>query len=335
MHKVTSWFLKQKKDYPWRKNRTPYSVWVSEVMLQQTRAEVVLPYFERWMRRFPTVEALSLASIEEVIKEWEGLGYYSRARNLHAGAIEVANEHGGMLPDELSQLLKIKGIGPYTAGAIAAFAFEKRCAFVDGNISRVVARYVGFESCVIKGREKLTQIVEENLPRKNAHLFMEGLIELGQQVCKKKTDCTSCPLKSDCLAYRQDRQAALPVRNVRSQVINIERQVAIIMCNDTILVKKNEKGKVMADLWEFPYIEAKPNRSVTHLRDAFNLDMELEMIMQPVSHSFTKYKAKLFPYVFTSQKRTKVEGYEWVSQERLIQLPFSSGHAKIKAKLQT
>ncbi len=159
MIEIAQWFEKNRKIYPWRLNRTPYSTWVSEVMLQQTRAEVVIPYFERWMRRFSTVSLLSQASLEEVISLWEGLGYYSRARNLLSGAKQVVEQFGGNLPNTFEPLLKIKGIGRYTAGAILSFGFNQRSAFVDGNIARVIARVTVFEECIIKSQRKIEALV--------------------------------------------------------------------------------------------------------------------------------------------------------------------------------
>lgn len=333
MQQIVPWFLEHRKSYPWRENKTPYRVWVSEVMLQQTRAEVVLPYFEKWMQIFPTVEDLAQAHQDEVIKIWEGLGYYSRARNLHKAAQEIVEEFGGNLPDSALELLKIKGIGPYTAGAISSFAYEKRCAFVDGNIARVMARFYGFEKCVIKHTKSVTELVEKSLPEKQSHHFMEGLIELGQQVCKKKPDCTLCPLKQSCFAYKQERQNDLPVRKVKSEVIKLDRLVALILCNDTLLVKKNEKGKVMGDLWEFPYVESVKERSVTQIKDAFDFPLELDMILPAKEHTFTKYKVKLYPYLFQAQEKAQVEGYEWVDLKDVEGLPFSSGHRRIKEHL--
>ena len=330
MEQVTFWFLKNKKNYPWRENKTPYRVWVAEVMLQQTRAEVVLEYFQRWMGAFATVEKLANASQQEVIKLWEGLGYYSRARNLHAAAKEIVEKYGGQLPFEVDKLLKIKGIGPYTAGAISAFAFQKRCAFVDGNIARVVARYYGYEECVVKNIKSVTELVEKSLPQENADSFMEGLIELGQQVCKKKPNCIECPLKKTCIAYKEGRQDELPLRKVKNEVFKLERMVALILCNDTLLVRKNDQGKVMADLYEFPFIECKGERSVTHIKKAFSLPMELEMVLPSFQHTFTKYRVSLYPYLFFTKKLLEVKGHEWVALQNIDNLPFSSGHKRIK-----
>ncbi len=330
MNSIALWFEKVGKPYPWRSSRTPYSVWVSEVMLQQTRAEVVIPYFERWMKRYPTVDSLSQATFDEVISLWEGLGYYSRARNLLSGAKQVVEEFEGNLPDTFEALLKIKGIGRYTAGAILAFGFGKRAAFVDGNIARVMARMFSFEECVIKAGKKIEKIVDEWLPNEKAPLVMEGLIELGQTICKKKPICEICPLQDQCIAYQKGRQEELPVRLKKETLIPLMRQVAAIMCNGYTLLKKNEKGKIMADLWEFPYIECDEDATLAGLIRRFPLKLELEMILPRVVHHFTKYKATLMPYLFQTGQKGEVEGFVWVSLEEMKGLPFSAGHRKIK-----
>ncbi len=333
MMSVVDWFLKNKRDYPWRQNLSPYSVWVSEVMLQQTRAEVVIPYFTKWMIRFPTIESLSLASEEDVLKAWEGLGYYSRVRNLHAGAKQVMKEFNKELPSETEKLLKIKGIGPYTAGAIAAFAFGKRVPFVDGNIARVIARFFAFEKCIDKSPKEIQELVKESLPQEKAPEFMEGLIELGQQICMKRPLCEICPLNDGCKAFKLSETQNFPQKTKREKTVKLERQVAVILFENSILLKKNKKGKVMADLWEFPYVVCDQDRSVLNLMNSFAFDMKLEMILPSISHHFTKYKATLFPYLFETKEKVSVDETMWIEIDKLNDLPFSSGHKRIKDHL--
>jgi len=169
------WFLEVQRDFPWREDPSPYRVWVSEVMLQQTRAEVVVPYFERWMARFPTVEVLAEAPLDEVIKLWEGLGYYSRARNLHQGAQQIVRDYGGKLPNSADKLKKIKGIGPYTVGAILSFAFHQKVPAVDGNVLRVMSRYQRIEEDIAKQKtvKMIGQRVAEILPEKEPRIVID------------------------------------------------------------------------------------------------------------------------------------------------------------------
>src|ERR1700722_10190653 len=175
---LKDWFVREKRDLPWRENPSPYAVWISEVMLQQTQASVVIPYFERWMARFPTVAVLAEASQGEVIKMWEGLGYYSRVRHLHQAAKDLMYRYAGDLPRTREGLEGIKGIGPYTRGAILSFAFHQKAAAVDGNVLRVLARYFAIEEEIEKAKKSITELTESILPEEEPWIVMEGLIEL-------------------------------------------------------------------------------------------------------------------------------------------------------------
>lgn len=202
---LVEWFNKQKRPLPWRKNPSPYAVWVSEVMLQQTQVAVVIPYFQRWMERFPTIQALAESSIEDAIKQWEGLGYYARAKNLHAGAKQVVANFDGELPSKVEALSRIKGLGPYTVGAIRAFAFHERSAAVDGNVLRFLTRYFAIEEDIAKigTQKKITALAESLLPEKEPWVFAEALIEFGATVCKKAPLCFECPLNKSCAGLKK------------------------------------------------------------------------------------------------------------------------------------
>jgi len=335
-HHLRRWFFLSRRHLPWRENSSPYAVWVSEIMLQQTQVAVVIPYFERWMTLFPTVKALAEAPLDQVIKTWEGLGYYSRARNLHAGARMLLENHGGELPEDPIALQKIKGIGPYTVGAIRSFAFKQKAAAVDGNVLRVLARYYAIEEAIDKSAtrlqiEKLTQSI---LPEKEPWIVMEALIELGALVCQKKPLCKSCPLNGSCLAYKEERTGELPVKGKKIPTTLLHRLVNIIESEGMVLLRKGEKEKVMADLFEFPYIEAlDPIIEGTSFQGQIEKEMGLSLSYQTrmpqVSHSFTRYKALLYPQLWRAKQALPVQGFEWVSVKELSSKPFSSGHRRI------
>jgi len=322
------WFEDEKRDLPWRKNHSPYRVWVSEVMLQQTRASVVIPYFERWMKRFPTIEALAEAEKGEVIKLWEGLGYYSRARSLHDGARYLVRHHGGELPADEAVLKNVKGIGPYTIGAILSFAFHKKAAAIDGNVLRVMARFLGIEEEIDLSRvkERIQREVFELLPDEEPWVVMEALIELGAQVCKPKASCFVCPLREDCEAYALGKVGELPKRRKRSKTTILHRDVYVIEHEGAFLIQKQGKGKIMAGLCEFPYIERGQSPS-------FFSNIQRERDLNPVTHTFTRYKAHLYPSLSRSFNRFKKKGLVWVESKRLSELAFSSGHRKILKQL--
>jgi len=321
--RLREWFFRARRHLPWRENPSPYEVWISEVMLQQTQVAVVIPYYKKWMKTFPTVEALARAPIEKVIKLWEGLGYYSRARNLHAGACYLLEKHGGELPDTYDLLSQVKGLGPYTVGAILSFAYKQKVPAVDGNVFRVLTRYFNISDPIDQGKtqKRIWALCESLLPEKEPWIIMEALIELGALVCQKKAKCMTCPLIDSCLGKSQ--ADLLPIKMKKQEIIHLHRDVAIIVTGKECLLRQGEKGKVMADLWEFPYFERGEN-----IEETLGLNLQLLTSLEQVNHGFTKYKAYLYPHIYQTKKKT-VSGYQWLSISDMEKIPFSSGHRKI------
>lgn len=335
-NKLKNWFLSEKRDLPWRENPSAYAVWVSEVMLQQTQVSVVIPYFQNWMNHFPTIEALAKAPLEVVIKQWEGLGYYSRARNLHAGAKTVLEQFGGIFPDNPEDLTKIKGIGPYTVGAILSFAFHKKISAVDGNVQRVLSRLFLIEEDLCKNSttKKIRGLAEDVLPDETPWIFNEALIELGALICTKKAKCSSCPLKSHCEAFKQGKVDLIPFKSKKTPTIALYRSVAALQCGERFLVKKGESGKVMQGLYEFPYFETDEKGLSTEdlvkkLEETFQLKARAVCSLKEVKHTFTKYKAELSPTHLIVDELKDLADYEWLNLKELMALPFSSGHRQI------
>lgn len=334
MRELNAWFEKNRRSFPWRENRTPYRVWVSEVMLQQTRAAVVVDYFERWMTLFPSVAALAGAPLELVIKTWEGLGYYSRARNLHKGAQEIVEMFDGEIPQSREALEKISGLGPYTVNAILSFGFKKRTAAVDGNVTRVLARFFSLKENVCKqpAKKKLQLGADAILDSEEPWVSAEALIELGATVCTPKPLCELCPLEKNCLG--KSIASSLPVKNPRKEIVRINRTVVILEAEGRVLLKKGASGKIMADLYEFPYFEmgseiwSRKQINQT-IYNTFLIHVEKGQKLPNVSHTFTRYKAELYPFKFEIAKVIPVHEHVWIEKERLIDLPFSSGHRRI------
>ncbi len=333
--KLNSWFEENKRVFPWREDPTPYRVWVSEVMLQQTRALVVVPYFELWMKTFPDVVALANAPIEQVIKIWEGLGYYSRARNLHAGAQQIVRDFGGQVPHLSDDLLKIRGLGPYTVAAILSFGFKQRAAAVDGNVLRVMTRYAWIAEDIQKmaTKKKVTAFVEEFLDEKKPWVTSEALIELGATICTPTPRCEVCPIREGCAGFAKGQAIELPIKSGSQKVEKIYRGVAVVEADGHVLVRQNGVGKIMADLCEFPYFEEKRTfMSVQKELSKLGLKVELIQPLEPVKHTFTRYAATLYPFYFQAESRVSIEGYAWISIEQLQHMPFSSGHRKINVQ---
>lgn len=290
-------------------------------MLQQTQVAVVVPFFDRWMKKFPTIQILAEASLEEVMKAWEGLGYYARARYLHQGAKQIMRDFNGGLPSKRDQLMQIKGFGPYTVGAVLSFAFHQRAAAVDGNVIRVISRLFAIYEDVSK-KEKFEEIVLSILPEEEPWVVMEGLIELGAQVCQKKPKCHLCPLQPQCLAYSQAVASLLPIKKRKEKPILLFREVALITDGTDVLVRQEKEGKVMGGLYEFPYIEKGE-------KWAFELDVREEKPLPPVKHGFTKYRATLYPSLWKVESKKTIEGFQWIPWDQISKLPFSSGHRRI------
>ena len=253
---LVMWYRENQRELPWRKEPDGYAVWISEIMLQQTRIEAVIPYYERFMKELPDVKALSEVSEERLLKLWEGLGYYSRARNLKKAA-GIVMENGGSLPIEAEKLRKLPGIGDYTAGAISSIAFGQPEPAVDGNVLRVVMRFLARDDDVLspKTKKAVAEILREVYPSgKDAALLTEGLMELGETLCLPNGEpkCEGCPLRSLCLAKERGLEAKLPVRKEKAPRRAEERTVFLISCGrKTALCRRPEKG-LLAELWEFP-----------------------------------------------------------------------------------
>jgi A/G-specific adenine glycosylase len=332
-HNLKKWFLNQKRDLPWRETKDPYAIWVSEIMLQQTQVSVVIPYFEKWMQTFPTIETLAKSPLDTVIKIWEGLGYYSRARNLHAGANYVLENYQGKLPENKADLQKIKGIGPYTVGAILSFAFNKKKAAVDGNVIRVLSRVFNISDDIAKPKtvNYIRDIAENILPENEPWIIAEALIELGATVCTKKSKCLVCPLKSTCRAFLEGNTDTIPNKSTTYKTEILFRNVAIVIAENKLLVKRGSDGKVMAGLYEFPFQETCLVEENTTAKISLFLNLSLKKVMDldVVKHSFTRFQANLNPAIFKSSKAKNVIDCEWLSVEELNKLAFSAGHKKL------
>ena len=330
MEELHAWFLENRRSFPWRETRSPYQVLVSEVMLQQTRASVVIPYFQRWIEEFPTVETLAAAPIEKVIKLWEGLGYYSRARNLHLAAQEIVSRFQGEVPNFYEALSTLPGLGPYTIGAILSFGFHKRAVAVDGNVARVGSRYFAIEEEI--NRLKVRRLIEEKinglLDLEKPWVTMEGLIELGATVCKPKPLCAECPIRSSCGAFAKGIVERLPLKKRATEITFLKRRVAVVQSQEMVLVGKGERGKVMADLYEFPYFE-EGEEFMGAIFQKFGLQVRLVRRLREITHTFTKFKALLYPYLLKTDTPLPIPGWDWMTKKDLYRLPFSAGHRKI------
>ncbi|GEC78495.1 A/G-specific adenine glycosylase [Flavobacterium aquatile] len=254
------WYLQNKRDLPWRNTTNPYPIWLSEIMLQQTRVAQGMPYFHAFMEAFPTVFDLAKADEEQVLKLWQGLGYYSRARNMHKTAQIIAFELGGNFPNNYSDLLKLKGVGEYTAAAIASFAFNEVVPVVDGNVFRVLSRYFNVETDIASAtaKKEFSTLAKELIPKNNPALFNQAIMEFGALQCvPKNPNCEICIFNSSCAALQKKKVNELPVKLKKTKVTNRFFNYLIFLdnYNNTIIKKRIEKG-IWHNLYEFPVIES-------------------------------------------------------------------------------
>lgn len=325
--RLIPWYESRRRALPWRADPSPYRVWVSEIMLQQTRIEAVLPYFERFMQAFPTVEALAAAGEDRLMKLWEGLGYYSRARNLQKAARVVCATYGGQLPASYDALLALPGIGPYTAGAVASIAFGIPVPAVDGNVLRVTARLLGCDGDVLQPAVKamLTQAVAQQLPPDRPGLFNQALMELGETVCLPNTmpACDACPLAADCAARRTGRQRELPVRGTK-KARRVERRTVLVLIAGTgekqVLLHKRPPRGLLAGMWELPNAEGwLTDAEAAALAAGLGARVASVREMGPGKHVFSHIEWHMQGYLLEADAFDPPEGYRFAGRRELAE----------------
>lgn len=336
---LIDWFEGEHRDLPWRKDRDPYKIWVSEVMLQQTRVDTVIPYFQQFMSRFPTVEALAEAGEEEVLKAWEGLGYYSRARNLHEGVREVYAKYDAKVPDNKKEISGLKGVGPYTAGAILSIAYGKAEPAVDGNVMRVLSRILLIEDDIakVKTRKMFEAAVKELIPKDQASAFNQGLMELGAVVCTPTSPkCLLCPVKDHCRAFHEGRQGEFPKKGKKKPPKVVSMAVAVVKNEQgEVLIHRRPKEGLLAGLWEFPGFEISPDwnkkqQLLQLLEETYDVKVELNRRLRNIQHVFTHLKWELAIYEGTVTDSVKESDVlKFVTVQDLEKYPFPVSHQKI------
>lgn len=275
--RILEWYSLHKRDLPWRNTQNPYIIWLSEIILQQTRVAQGLPYFEKYVENYPSIQDLALAPEEEVMRLWQGLGYYSRARNLHACAKDIHDVYGGKFPGSFQELVKLKGVGNYTAAAIASFAFGEAVAVVDGNVFRVLSRVFGIAEDIASGKGKRTfeDFANKIIPRQNPGEYNQAIMEFGALQCvPKNPDCATCPLTQSCFAYNKGMVEVLPVKSKKVKVKERYFQYAHIQCGEETVVKQRAEGDIWQGLFDFPLQEFKEGKWLSegnhHFFDALN-----------------------------------------------------------------
>ncbi len=339
--RLLAWFAHHRRDLPWRRSRDPYSIWVSEVMLQQTQVATVVPYFERFLRTWPKLADLAAAREQDVLRLWAGLGYYRRARALHQAARQIVAEHEGRFPDDPAQLRNLPGMGPYTVGAILSQAYDHRLPILEANSQRVLCRLFGQGTDPRQGplRRWLWQAAEVLLPSRQVGEFNQAIMELGALICTPRNPkCSVCPLASDCTARARGLQEQIPVRPDPPPTVTVrEAAVVVRQGQSVLLVQRPEKGR-WAGLWEFPHGplqegEAHVAAAIRVLRDLTGIRAQLGQELLTLRHAVTRYRIALVcfaaRYLSGTFRSPFYRAARWTEPEQLGDYPVSAPQRRL------
>lgn len=338
---LLDWYSVNHRALPWRSVKDPWPVWVSEIMLQQTQVATVLPYFSRFMNQFPTLASFAAAGEESVLKVWEGLGYYSRARNLQTAARQVMSLHGGIIPTRYDDLIQLKGVGPYTAAAISSICGGEPKPAVDGNVLRVVARWMELPDDIAKPqtRQQITTFLEPLIPADHPGDFNQAMMELGALICRPANpDCTSCPVHPDCLAGKNGTAIRFPVKTRKTGKPHHDISVGLLIRGHHILVARRREGQMLAGLWEFPGGKAEKGETseealIRELKEEVDLTVVPDRLLVTVPHEFTHKKITIHAYICSHwqgmEKALSGSEIRWVDIGDLETLPFPVANQKI------
>jgi A/G-specific adenine glycosylase len=339
---LLAWYDRQRRDLPWRDERDPYRVWVSEVMLQQTQVATVIPYYERFLRRFPSLADLAAASLDEVLKAWEGLGYYARARHLHAAARQVMADYAGRLPASYASLRQLPGLGDYTAGALASIAFGEQVPAVDGNVKRVLARLFAISQPVSGGAaaRRLRAAAAELTPPDRPGDFNQALMELGATLCLPAAPrCLLCPVQAECAGLAQGIQESLPVKSPHRKLPHYDVTAAVIRRDDgCLLIAQRKPEAMLGGLWEFPGGKCQPGEALPdclrrEIREELGVEIEVGRQLTTIRHSYTHFRISL--HVFECRhlrgepQALDCADWRWVEPGRLADFAFPVTDQKI------
>lgn len=337
---LVAWFENEKRDLPWRKTKDPYKIWVSEVMLQQTRVDTVIPYFNRFMEKYPTLQSLADAPEEELLKMWEGLGYYSRARNLQAGVREVVEKYDAKVPDNLEEISKLKGVGPYTAGAVLSIAYNVPTHAVDGNVMRVLSRVLMIEEDIAlsKTRKTFEQAVMMLIDEDNPSSFNQGLMELGALICTPTSPkCLLCPVREYCIAFQQGDPSSLPVKSKKVKTKHVYQQAFVaIDSKERMLIERRADSGLLAGMWQFPMYESDDvNEAVKCFQATFDLKVKSEPSkLLSLKHVFSHLVWHIEAHViYVEEAGSLLNDAMFVTAEELEKYPLPVPIQKIKQQI--
>ena len=339
---LLTWYAGHRREMPWRDTRDPYAVWISEIMLQQTRVDQVIPYYERFMSRFPTVQDLGRAPLDEVLKTWEGLGYYARARNIHRAAKQIVARHGGRIPDDPGQISALPGIGPYTSGAILSIAYGMDRPVLDGNVVRVLSRlfHITDDPAVSATKKRMASLAERLLAKGRAGDFNQAMMELGATICTpRQPGCGECPVATHCIAGRTlSDPSVLPYKKQRKQRPHHHVDAGVVSKGEELLIVRRPLEGLLGGLWEFPGGIAtegadREDQLVKELKRVLGIDIRVDRAFATVKHAFTHFEITLRGYFCThlggDARHREGNDCQWVRMGGLKDYAFPRAHNRL------
>jgi A/G-specific adenine glycosylase len=332
---LLKWYDQYKRDLPWRKTTDPYAIFVSEMMLQQTQVKTVIPYYGRFLKELPDWKSLARAKEEKVLKLWEGLGYYRRARSLQAAAKKITQDHDGKLPDTLEEILEIPGVGPYSAGALLSIAYQKPHPLVDGNVIRVFSRIYVLRGNLKtgEGNQRVWGVARQLIPTQRPGDFNQALMELGATIClPENPQCLLCPMISLCEASLRGLQNELPEMPKAQETVEVPMAALLLEDKGKVLVRKRpQEEKWLKGMWEFPSAEGKTfEEALKKLESTLKVKADRKDVRE-VRHQITHHKIHLRLFRVSNPKRAKLsKDFQWVTSQKLVKFPFASAQDKLR-----
>ena len=335
---ILSWYDQNKTPMPWRDERDPYKVWLSEIMLQQTQITTVVDYYYKWITRFPTISDVASASTDEILKYWEGLGYYSRARNFHASCIEI-DQKGGSVPRGMKEFQNLKGVGPYIAAAVQSIAFNEPVSVVDGNVNRVASRFNAYDTPADKNQKDIKMFMDSILDMDRPGDFNQAVMDLGRYICKPRNPlCSECPIDSSCIANQKSEQDVYPVKVKKKPIPHYNVAVGIISDGQRLLITKRKENGLLGGLWEFPGGKMKDNENPKQaikreIKEELSIKIKTKDIIAKVEHRYSHFSVSIKAihclYDGGDVKLNGPTAYKWIDPINLSKYAFPKASIKL------
>ena len=330
---------------PWRDTSDPYKIWVSEIMLQQTRVETVIPYYITWIHKYPTIYDVHHESIDNLLKIWEGLGYYSRVKFFKESCDIICSEYNGKIPQDYSEFIKFKGVGPYIASAVLSIAFNKPLIAIDGNVNRVISRYLSIDTNIKKSQKHTFQYLSQQINHSSAGNFNQAMMDLGRYICKPKfPQCSYCPIQSNCSSYINNTTELYPVKLKTVKTPHYSIAVGVIIKGNRLLITKRDYKAMLGGLWEFPGGKKNKKESIKEcvireIKEETNIDIDIMKKINNVKQSYSHFSVTIHPYLCRYMSgNIKLDGpidYKWIYKNNFNKYAFPRANQKIIQQLES